>query len=126
MRIATIIVRILLGLMFLFASVSYFFNLVPPQPPLQGNPKIFMDGLNASGYMMNLVKSIELLCGLAFLSGRFVALANVLLFPITVNILLIHLFLLPEGAAIAVSLFAAQLFLFYAYRERYASVFAIK
>lgn len=126
MKIATIIVRILLGLMFLFASASYFFHLTPEQPPMQGNPKVFMDGLNASGYIMNLVKGIELICALAFLSGRFVALANVVLFPITVNILMVHLILLPESAPIAIAIFVAQLFLFYAYRNKYTTVVSAK
>jgi len=126
MRIATIIVRILLGLMFLFASITYFFHLMPPPPPMQGNTKVFMDGLNASGYIMDFAKAIELLCGLAFLSGRFVALANVVLFPITINILLINIMHMPEGTPIAVALFAAQLFLFYAYRQKYAPLFESK
>ncbi|GEP50266.1 hypothetical protein FNO01nite_09380 [Flavobacterium noncentrifugens] len=126
MKIATIIVRILLGLMFLFASVTYFFHLMPPPPPPQGNTKVFMDGLNASGYIMDFAKAIELLCGLAFLSGRFVALANVVLFPITINILLINIMHMPEGAPIAVALFVAQLFLFYVYRQKYAPLFESK
>jgi len=32
MRIATIIVRTLMGLLFLFASVTYFFKLITPPP----------------------------------------------------------------------------------------------
>lgn len=35
MKIAIIIVRTLIGLLFLFASVTYFLNLVP-QPELEG------------------------------------------------------------------------------------------
>ena len=126
MRIATIIVRILMALMFLFASVSYFFNLMPQEPPMQGNAKIFMDGIGASGYLMNLVKSIELICGIAFLSGRFVALANVVLFPITINILMVHVLLVPDGMPVAVAIFAAHLFLIYAYRRKYAPLFEPK
>jgi len=126
MRIATIIVRILLGLMFLFASVTYFLQMMPPPPPMQGNTKIFMDGLNASGYIMNFVKAIELICAIAFLSGRFVALANVVLFPIVINILMINLLHMPDGAPIAIAVFAAQVFLFYAYRHKYADVVSAK
>jgi len=126
MKITTIIVRILLGLMFLFASVTYFFQLMPPPPPMQGNTKIFMDGLNASGYIMDFVKGIELICAIAFLSGRFVALANVVLFPVVVNIVFINFIHMPDGAPIAVAVFAAQLFLFYAYRQKYAAMFMAK
>jgi putative oxidoreductase len=118
MKIAIIIVRTLVGLMFLFASITYFLNLIPP-PEMTGTPKLFTDGLAAAGYLMPLVKVIELLCGLAFVSGRFVPLAVVLILPIAVNILLVHSFLLPEGLPVAIPLFLGILFLAYAYREKY-------
>ncbi len=118
MKIAVIIVRTLIGLLFLFASITYFLNVAPP-PELTGNVKIFMDGLAASGYIMPVVKVFELLCGLAFVSGRFVALAVVVIFPIAVNILLVHAFLIPSGLPVAIPLFLGILFLAYAYRQNY-------
>lgn len=118
MKIAIIIVRTLVGLLFLFASIAYWLN-VFPQPEFTGNPKTFMDGLAASGYILPVVKFFELLCGLAFVSGRFVALAVVLIFPIAVNILFVHIFILPEGLPIAILLFAGILFLAYANLEKY-------
>ncbi len=122
MKIAVIIVRVLVGLLFLFASVTYFvnviFNIFPP-PEHTGNAKIFMDGLEASGYILPIVKVFEFLCGLAFVTGRFVPLAVVVIFPIAVNILLTHAVLLPEGLAVAIPLFLAILFLAYANREKY-------
>lgn len=122
MKIAVIIVRTLIGLLFLFASVTYFLNLVP-QPEMTGNAKIFNEGLAASGYIMPLVKALELLCGLAFVTGRFVALAVVVIFPIAVNILLVHVFVIPEGLPVAIPLFLGVLFLAYAYRKNYEPLF---
>ena len=125
MKIAIIIVRTLVGLLFLFASITYFLNLIPPAE-MSGKPKVFMEGLAASGYIMPVVKALELLCGLAFVSGRFTALAVVVVFPIAVNILLVHAFLLPEGLPIAILLFLGILFLAFAQRERYAPLLAAK
>jgi putative oxidoreductase len=125
MKIAVIITRILMGLMFLFASVVVLFNLVE-QPPLEGNIKIFMEGISVAVYLLPLIKIIELLCSLAFISGRFVPLATVVIFPITVNILLYHIFLAPEGLIISILLFLANLFLAYAYRNHYTSLLAAK
>jgi putative oxidoreductase len=125
MKIATIIVRVLLGLLFLFASISYFFMTIPPPIP-DGPMKTFNDGLAASGYIMNLVKVLELLCGLAFVSGFFVPLANIVILPISINIFMVHAFMMPEGLPIAVGVLLANLFLIYAYRNRYATVFAAK
>jgi hypothetical protein len=75
---------------------------------------------------MPLVKTIELLCGIAFVSGRFVTLAIVLIAPVVLNILLINIFLAPEGLPIAIPLFAGILFLAYACRENYQTLFAVK
>ena len=47
MKIAVLIVRILMGLMFAFASIAFFFKLMP-QPELTGNMKIFMEGIEGS------------------------------------------------------------------------------
>lgn len=126
MKIAVIIVRILIGLLFLLGSVTYFLNLAPPPENLTGNTKTFFDGLAASGYILPVSKFFELLCSLAFISGRFVALAIVLIFPIAFNILLINAIHTPNGLPIAIPLFAGILFLAYANRENYAPLFAVK
>lgn len=125
MKIATIIVRVLVGLMFLFASITYFFNLIPV-PEMTGKMKTFNEGIAASGYIMTVVKVFELLCGIAFVSGRFVPLAVVVIFPIALNILLVNVFLGPEGLPITIPLFVGILFLAYAHREKYAPLFAAK
>ncbi|KVV14887.1 DoxX family membrane protein [Flavobacterium sp. TMP13] len=122
MKIATLIVRVLIGLLLLYASISYFLNLMP-EPEVNGNFKAFNLGLVASTYLMPLAKSIELLCGLAFLVGRYVTLANILILPITVNILFINYFMTPDGLAIAILLFIGNLFLIYSYRNNYKSLF---
>lgn len=125
MKIASIIVRILMGLMFAFASIAYFLKLFDT-PEITGNMKIFNDGLAASVYLMPTVKTIELLCAIAFLSGRFVSLATVVIFPIVVNILLVHVFLDPSGLPIAVLLLAGNLFLAYYHRNNYKGLWASK
>ncbi|MBL0311745.1 MAG: DoxX family membrane protein [Holophagaceae bacterium] len=122
MRIAMILVRSLMGLLFVFASVTYLFKLFTP-PPLAGAMKVFNDGLEASRYIMPTVKVIELVCGLAFLSGRLVPLASVLIAPIIVNILLTHVFLGPEGIPLAVFLVLANGFVAYYHRDRYRPLF---
>ncbi len=122
MKWAVIVVRSLMGLLFLFASTTFFLKLIPPPPPT-GGMKTFQDGLAAAIYLLPTAKVIELLCGLAFLSGRFVPLATVLIAPILVNILGIHLFLAREGLPLAVLLVLANGFLAYQYRESYRPLF---
>jgi putative oxidoreductase len=88
--------------------------------------KTFTEGLAASRYVMPVVKVIELLCGLAFLSGLFVPLATVVIFPIALNILFVHLLLAPEGLPIAMFLMLGNLFLAYACRNHYRPLFSMR
>ncbi|MFZ6009726.1 MAG: DoxX family protein [Bacteroidota bacterium] len=125
MKIVIVIIRVLMGLLFLFSSVVVLFNLVP-QPALTGNMKLFNEGVIASGYLMPMIKVIELICALAFLSGRFVPLATVVIFPIVVNIVMVHAFLAPEGLPVAIFLLLGNLFLAYAYRRNYATLMVAK
>jgi len=123
MKIAVIIVRTLMGLMYIFASVVFLLNLFPT-PELTGPVKIFMEGVGASVYLMPLIKVTELVCGIALLAGRFVPLAAVVIAPITLNILLFHAFLGPEGLPVAILLFLGNIFLGYAYFDRYRPMLA--
>ena len=124
MKIATIIIRILIGLLLLFASVSFFLKLVP-EPVTTGDFKAFQVGLVASVYLMPLAKTVELLCGLAYVSGKFVSLANIVILPVSLNILLINYFFTPENLPIALFVFLGNLFLIYRYWDNYKSVFTM-
>lgn len=126
MKYAVVIVRTLIGLMFLFASITYFIDFGIPQPEWSGKTKTFMDGLVASGYILPVAKIFELLCGLMFISGRFVALAVILIFPIALNILLINAVHQPSGLPFVAPLFLGILFLAYTERQKYAPLFQSK
>jgi uncharacterized membrane protein YphA (DoxX/SURF4 family) len=122
MKITTIIIRTMLGLLFLYTSVSYFFHLTP-EPASTGEFKAFQVGIVASMYLLPLAKAIELLCGLSFITGKFMTLANIMIFPVTLNILLINYFLTPENLPIAIFVFVGNLFLIYTHWENYKGLF---
>jgi uncharacterized membrane protein YphA (DoxX/SURF4 family) len=125
MKIAVILVRTLMGLLFLFGSIAVLFKLMP-QPELTGNVKIFMDGINASGYLMNLIKITELLCGIAFVTGYFVPLASVVIAPVIVNIFLFHVFVDTSGLLVSILLVLANSFLAYSNWEKYKPILAAR
>ncbi len=116
MKIAYMVVRILVGLLFIFSSLSYLLKLFVP-PELTGNMKLFMEGMLATGYLFQTVKILELICGIAFVSGFFIPLASIVISPIIVNILLVHIFLDPSGLPIAIILVLANLFIAHMNRE---------
>lgn len=110
--------RIATGLLYAASAVMYFLNMMP-EAELSGATAQFVGGLAAAGYFMPFLKVVELVGGLTLIVGRFVPLAAVILFPITLNIFLFHAFLAPDGMLIPILLLAANLFLAFAYRERY-------
>jgi putative oxidoreductase len=127
MKIAMIIVRTLMGLMFLFASVVVLFKInMGKMPEMSEANKTFMAGITASGYLMTFIKVTELVCAILFLIGRYVTLATVVIFPIVINILLTHIFVAPEGVPTAVALLIGNLFLAYYYRKNYVTLFSAK
>ena len=122
MKITTIVIRVLIGLFLLFVSISFFLKLMP-ETEATGNFKAFNTGLVASVYLMPLAKAVELLCGLSYVFGKYVTLANIVILPVTLNILLINYFMAPETLPIAIILFLANLFLIYRYWDNYKTVF---
>jgi len=122
MKIAMVIVRTLIGLLFIVSSLIYFLNLVQP-PEMTGAMKTFNEGLAASGYFFTLLKVTELVCGILFVIGRFVPLALVILAPVVVNILMVHVFLERSGLPIAIVLVLAFMFLGWYYRENFRGLF---
>ncbi len=127
MKIAMIVVRTLMGLLFLFASITVLFHL-GPKPELTGAVKTFNEGLDATGYFWYLLKITELVCGLAFVVGRYVPLATVVIAPIIVNIFMFHIFVdrnMP-GPAVAIFLVLAEIFVAYYYRASYAPLLRAK
>ena len=124
MKIAVLIARILLGLIFLFFGLNGFFNFlhapIPPGPVGQ-----FMALLGPTIHM-HFVFLVQVVGGLLLLSGQFIPLALILLGPVIVNILLFHITMEPAG--LPPGLLAAVLWfiIFFGVRRAFAGVFAQK
>ena len=121
MKIATLIARILLGLLFLVFGLNGFLHFIPMPPP-SGLAGQYMGVLFISHYLA-FVFAVQVLGGALLLANRFVPLAVILLGPILVNILLFHSLMAPEGLPMA--LFATVLWaiLFYGARRAFDGVF---
>lgn len=122
-KIVVIVLRSLMGLIFIASSVVVLFGLVEPPEDMPERVKTFQAGMEATGYMLYLIKIVELLCGILLVSGLYVALSAVIIFPITLNIFLYHVFVLPDGLPVAIFLLAVNLILAYVHRESYRPLF---
>jgi putative oxidoreductase len=121
MKIATIIVRLLLGLMFVVFGLNFFLNFIPAPPPKPGLAADYFKVFAASGYM-HVVGALQLLSGLLLLIGRFVPLALTILAAMIFNILVFHVLMAPEGLAVAIVVAVLEVFLVLSYRDRFAGI----
>lgn len=88
------IARILLGFPLIIFGLNGFFNFIPPPPtPLPEGAAAFAEALVKSGYMMRLIGTTQLICGILLVSNRFVPLALALFAPFIVNSIAFHAFL---------------------------------
>jgi uncharacterized membrane protein YphA (DoxX/SURF4 family) len=121
MKIATIIVRVLLGIMFVVFGSNIFLHFIPMPPQKPSLATDFGKALMESHYMY-VVGLLQVLGGLLLLIGRFVPLGLTLLGPVIVNILLFHMFLDPSGLPMALVVSVLALFLLWRYRASFAGL----
>ncbi len=125
MRIASIVARYLLGLIFTIFALNGFLNFIH-QPPITNPLAIeFLTSVSES-HFAGFFFAIQLIGGLLLLSGYFVPLALTLLAAELYNILAFHLTLAP--ASIAPALVASMLWVlvFLQHRERFRGIFSAK
>lgn len=123
MKIATIIVRTLLGLMFFVFGLMVFFMKMPPPPA--GHAGEFMSALAGSHYLYA-IKMFEVVGGLLLLIGRYVPLGLTLLGPVIVNILFYDIFLDKSGLGMGIVIAVMALFLLWQYRVAFAGLVRAK
>ncbi len=95
----TKILRIILGVILILFGLSQWINFnIMPTHIYTGDAAIFIDSLSNTGYLLKLVGTLEIIVGLFLLIRKWVPFALLLLAPISVNILLFHMFLDLPGS----------------------------
>jgi uncharacterized membrane protein YphA (DoxX/SURF4 family) len=121
MKIATLIARIILGLIFLVFGLNGFLQFLP-QPAMPQEAISFFGGLAATGYMLPLLFGTQIVGGALMLVGS-VPLGLVILAPIIVNIVAFHVFLTPGGLPLAIVVSALAVFLAWRHQGSYGPLF---
>ena len=121
MKIATIIVRILLGLIFVVFGSNAFLRFLPMPPLPQGLAGLYLKAFFESGYVY-VIGGMQFIAGLLLLIGRFVPLGLTILAAIIFNIWAFHILMAPEGFPPALLVTALELFLLWRYRENVAVI----
>ena len=123
MKYVIVIVRVLLGLMFVVFGSNAFLKFMGPPPEMHGQAGAFVTALMSSGYIY-VIAVLQILGGLCMLLGaRFVPLGLTLLGPVIVNIVLFHVFLDTQGLPMAIVVALLALFLLWIYRFKFPAIF---
>ena len=125
MKVATIIVRVLLGLMFVIFGLNGFLNFIPAPPPPPGLTSQFMTVFMESRWFL-FIAGFQVIGGALLLIGLYIPLGLAILGPVIVNILLFHLLINHMGGSVAVVVALLWCFLFWRYRKYFASLFEQK
>jgi putative oxidoreductase len=124
-KIATVIARILLGLMFLVFGLNGFLQFIPVKSLPPGLAGQFLTVLFQSHWVW-VVSAFQVVGGVLLLVNRYVLLALAVLGPVIVNIITYHVLLQHSGAQPAIVATICWLFLFYRYRQYFMSLFVMK
>ena len=121
MKIATIIIRTILGLAFVVFGVFPFLTFLPQPAPPPGLAGDYVKVFTASHYAQ-VIGAMQFLSGFMLLTGKFVPLGLTILAAILFNIWAFHLLMDPAGilpGAIATLLW---IIVFWRYRDRFAGI----
>ena len=120
----TKIVRIVLGLTLVVFGANMMFHFIPMDAPDANTPAgQFMNSLGATGYIFPVVGFLEVIIGALLLVKKWVAFALILLVPISLNILLFHLFLDIPGLSIALVIVIFNTILIFKHWQQYKPLF---
>jgi uncharacterized membrane protein YphA (DoxX/SURF4 family) len=118
----TKLLRVALALGLIAFGLNKFIGFMPP-PDLPEQAANFMSSLRATGYVLPIVGTIEILIGFLLLANKAVPFALLLLVPIMLNIMLFHLFLDLSQIWVALVITIATIILIYKHWKVYKPLF---
>lgn len=113
----TQIIRIVLGLILLLSGLNKIFKFIPTPA---GN---IIESFGQVDYIFPLVAAFEIIIAAFLLANKWVAFALVLLVPLSLNILLFHIYLNFDGIIPAIVVAVLNGILIYKQRRQYAPLF---
>ena len=115
------VVRILLGVFVLVFGLNKFLNFIPfgEMPEAAGN---YFGALASTKVIPYLVGIVEIAAGVALIFNKYGALMALILMSVSVNAVLFHATLAPEGIAGALVLFVLNILVLVGYKDRYADI----
>src|SRR5580704_9565655 len=121
MKIATIVARSLLGLIFVVFGSNIFLHFIPMPLPPEGPAREFMTAMFLSHYLY-VVGALQVVGGLLLFTGRWTPLGLTLVGPVIVNIVCFHALMAPAGLPMAIIVSGLAVFLLWRHRGNFAGL----
>ena len=118
----TLVLRILLGLLFLLLGLNKFLEFLPV-PPMNEAGSHFIGALIKTGYMWQLVGITEMAAGILLLANKWKGLALIFAAIISVNIILFRIILDTNGIGLALFVAILNVLLMYTNWSSFNSLF---
>ncbi len=125
MKIVSLVLRVLLGIALVVFGANKFFGFIAPLS-LPAEAEFIFSAFLKSGYVLEAVGVVEVLVGVLLLINRYVALALVVLMPISINIILFHLALDPGNVGPGIFVFATNVYLMVLHIGKYKPLLQAK
>jgi hypothetical protein len=120
--------RLLLGAEFFINGLNWWVKLITPYPSMSDGALLpkgdLLGAMIDTGILFHLVKAVELAAGIALLGNWFVPLALVVVFPVTVNVFIVDVFLHHRlrGFIMGAGAMLINSFLMLSYLSRYRTM----
>ncbi len=114
------VVRILLGLFVLVFGLNKFFHFIPFGEMSAEAGAYF--GALSSAKVITLVAIVEIVAGIGLIFNKYGALLALILMSVSVNAVLFHATLAPEGIGPALALLVLNILALYGYKDSYKSL----
>lgn len=121
MKIAALIARILMGLVFVVFGANGFLHFIPMPPMPPSNAATFSAILMSTHYAL-IVSGIQLIGGALLLVNKFVPLALTLLAPVIINIFLFHALMAPSGLPLAMVVIVLWAVVFWYHKKAFEGI----
>lgn len=122
MKIASLLARVLLGLVMTVFGANAYLQFMPAGPMPPGPLADFSHALFTSHYLYA-IAVFQVVPGILLLVNRYVPLALAMLAPVIVNICFIHIFMAPSGLPLAAVVVILWLLVFYRVRAAFQPLF---
>jgi hypothetical protein len=124
MKIAALIARVLLGVIFVVFGLNGFQHFIPAQMP-PGVAGQFVVAIMES-HLYIVIFGVQTIGGLLLLANRYVPLALVILGPVIVNIVSFHVLMAPQGLPLALVVVVLWTILAFRNKQYLAGIFVAK